>query len=145
MRSRFFFPTVVALLLVCSMIATTQAVKPLEKYVDVEHFEEDGFKGIMKITLIIKSVEDGYATVSATALISGVNPTKGTMKVTISYTGTTDLSGGGMFGTPYTGILRYSLVSTGEADDVFGDGRWVIWYEEGEVVREIGSGNLWFP
>ena len=139
--------SVLVLLILCLVVTPTiQAAKPLEKYVDIEHFEEDGAKGIMKVTVIVYGVEDGVYHISMTAVVSARmysgGEVVGTVKVSMHYRGT---STGTLDAELITGKLTYELSSTGQAESAFGDGHWVIWYEEGEPVREIGRGELWFP
>lgn len=135
-------------LILCSSMGTAvaQATKPLYKLVDIEDIELDDVKGIMKVTVIVFNQEDTVYDVSLTAVISGrmyIDGTlAGTIKVSMHYKGTITSPLGG---DPITGKLTYDLSSTGRAEDVFGDGHWVIWYEDGGIEREIGRGELWFP
>lgn len=142
--------TVAALLLLCLSIVpvTVYGTKP-EKLVEIAPFEKEYngvlVKGKQKVTVIIYDSTTVFD-VSLTAVVTRRcyidGELVGTVKVSVHYRGTITSPLGGEL---ITGKMTYSLSSTGQADDDIGDGHWVIWYEDGEVVRDIGSGNLWFP
>lgn len=147
MKGRMVLPILVLLLL---SVASVQAGKPEGKLVAIEHFviedPEMTVIGFQKVTLIIHSIEEEVFYNSMIAVITGriyvEGELVGTVKVSLCYTGTMT---GAMDADPITGRMTYSLQSTGLAEDIFGDGHWVIWYEDGESVREIGEGEIWFP
>ena len=140
--------SVLVLLILCLVATPTiQAAKPLEKLVDIEHYDDPDKKGILKATVIFKSIEGEYAEVSASVVISmrlySEGDYMGHVKLTMTYSGTSWLPGGGIFGTPYTGRLVYSLV----APEWFPEEsrHLVMWFDEGEVTNQIGEGEPWFP
>ena len=139
---------VLALLLLS--VSIVQAEKPVGRYIDIEHFVTgDGARGLQKVTVIVHKVEDGVFYNTMTVVIAGrmydtEGQLVGTLKVTLHYTGTMT---GIMDADAITGMMIYSMTSTGLLDELseFGDGHWLIWFENGEVVEQRGWGNLWIP
>lgn len=145
MRRKLILPVLALLLL---SVASVQAAKPAQMFVDIEHFVivegEMTSVGLQKVTLIVHSIEDGVYYNSMTAVITGriyvEGELVGVVKVTMSYKGTMT---GTMDADPITGKLVYSLVAPEEFPEA--SRHLVIWFDEGDVERQIGEGEPWFP
>ena len=146
--------------LIVSQVAIVQAAQPMEKMVFTDH-RDDYFgdlyaKGINHVTIIIKDELEGayeavYNGLQQFRLYEVIDSELGNLvailKIQMKYVGTLELEEPEGF-IPLTGkmILTWVLNIFGDITlpDIEPHGHWVIWYENGDIVKEKGFGEPFF-
>ncbi|MFX1537338.1 MAG: hypothetical protein ACFFDI_24280 [Promethearchaeota archaeon] len=148
-RKRIYFATFCLLLIIPSIVGV-KAAKPIERMIETTHFEGTDIiiplyvRGVSHVTLVVKNVQDDeFLDVTMTIFEHYlIYEYKGgellsVLRSSMSYQGTIK---GDML--PFTGKLVMSWVFTHNIADVQDPhGHWVIWYENGLIIRSIGYGQ----
>jgi hypothetical protein len=130
--------------------ATVRADKPYKKYRihDVYPDQYTDGKWITHITIVsFLTDEPGVYRVTATFMMAYVGPDDMWVR-TIHYTGTSESWTSIQQFYLVTGKMEYTLQYTVFGDpweDDGWDGNYRIWFEDGAVVKQAGSGLLWLP
>ena len=149
---------ILTLLLFASIVTTSLADKPVGKLI-VHDVSEGPFNGgwakvVTSGTMILKAFDEstGLYTVSSHMIQKLLiydqqgGELQAVVSINLNYVGTvTDLEGDdGPTENLYTGKMVVTMIVNwfAEGEAPMEDSHWVVWYEEGAVVKEIGFGEM---
>ena len=156
MKSRNLGLTVLTVFLFASIVTTSLGEKPLSKLVIHEVWEEPFNGGWAKVvmggTMIVKDYDGEYYDVTTHMIqklliydSEGGN-LQAVVSINLNYVGTvTDIEGNDdPTENMWTGVMTATLIVNWFVSETppMEDSHWVVWYEEGNVVKSIGFGEM---
>ena len=149
-KRKALIPLIISLAILSLVTAPVKAEKPYKKYRvhDVFPVPNTDDKWITHITIVsFLTDEPGIYRVTATFMMAFVGPEDMWVR-TIHYSGTSKSWTSIQQSYLVTGKMEYSLQYTVYGDpagDDGWDGNYRIWFEDGVMARQEGSGYLWLP
>ena len=149
-KRKAILPLIIILVLLSLFPATVRADKPYKKYRIHDVYQVPGTddKWITHLTIVSFLTDEPFVyRVTASFMMAFVGPDDMWVR-TIHYSGTSESFSSIQQSYLVTGKMEYSLQYTVFGDpsgDDGWDGNYRIWFEDGALVKQEGSGYLWLP